>query len=74
MKQRCNPKLSYYTVRNLFKKTRHTELKTETKSDGAALFKVFYEDYEITAFANGKEKLQNLRLLKNGKRNFKIVL
>ena len=37
-------------------------------------FKAFYGDYEITVQANGKEKKHDLRLHKNGKRNFKIVI
>lgn len=74
VKKDLTPKPAYYVVRDLFKKTWHTELETETKSAGVASFKAFYGDYEITVRANGKEVTQNRSLLKGGKRDFKITI
>ena len=68
------PKKSYYTLRDLFKKTWHTETTVTGSEDGRAHFKGFYGEYDLTIHAGEKTVTRRIHLTKQGARQFKIVL
>ena len=68
------PKKSYYTLRDLFKKTWHTETTVTGSEDGRAHFKGFYGEYDLTIHAGEKTVTRRIHLTKNGTDTFKIEL
>ena len=68
------PKKSYYTLRDLFKKTWHTETTVTGSEDGRAHFKGFYGEYDLTIHAGEKTVTKRIHLTRNGTDTFKIEL
>ena len=68
------PKKSYYTLRDLFKKTWHTETTVTGSEDGRAHFKGFYGEYDLTIHAGEKTVTRRIHLTKKGAKSFRIEL
>ena len=68
------PKKSYYLLRDLFKKTWHTETTVTGSEDGRAHFKGFYGEYDLTIHAGEKTATKRIHLTKEGTKSFKIEL
>ena len=68
------PKKSYYTLRDLFKKTWHTETTVTGSEQGRARFKGFYGEYELTIHTGEKTVTRRIHLTKQGAKSFRIEL
>ena len=68
------PKKSYYTLRDLFKKTWHTETTVTGSEQGRARFKGFYGEYDLTIHAGEKTVTRRIHLTKKGAKSFRIEL
>ena len=64
------PKPAYYTIKNLFESTWHTEEDFMSDASGKASFRGFYGDYEVVI--NGK--VYNLTLSKDGSNCFTLTI
>ncbi len=68
------PKKAYYTIRDLFKKTWHTDEEACTDEGGVAHVKGFYGEYEVTVHAGDKTVTKAINLSAKGKREFTVTL
>ena len=68
------PKPSYYLLRELFRKTWHTETSVESNSDGCAGFKGFFGEYELEISYGGKTETRTIHLDKLCSRDFVLTL
>lgn len=68
------PKKSYYMLRDLFRKTWHTECTLTGSEAGRAAFKGFYGEYELTIHAGGRTVKKDIHLTRQGAKEFKITL
>lgn len=68
------PKPSYYLLRELFRKTWHTETSMESDSDGCAGFKGFFGEYELEITYGGKTETRTIHLDKLCSRDFVLTL
>ena len=66
LREDLTPKKSYYTIRDLFHKTYHTEADLTADEGGKAAVRAFYGEYDITVTAGGKTVTQTLQLSKKG--------
>ena len=69
------PKKAYYTLRDLFKKTWHTEASVTANDEGRTGFKGFYGEYDLEVTANGQTTPHTLHLTREHHLNdYPIVL
>ncbi len=74
LREDLTPKKSYYTIRDLFHKTYHTEADLTAGEGGKAAVRAFYGEYDATVTADGKTVTQTLQLSKNGGKDIIIHL
>ena len=68
------PKPAYYTIKNLFEKTWHTEAELNSDEDGKANFRGFYGKYDVELNVDGKIITKEIRLTKKAKRKFEFEI
>ena len=68
------PKPAYYTIKNLFEKTWHTETNVITDTDGTANFKGFYGSYEVEIVSGGKTITKEINFGKKSNKRFEITI
>lgn len=68
------PKPAYYTIKNLFEKTWHTETEITSDTDGTAKFKGFYGAYEVEIESEGKKVTREISFKKKSDKRFEIVI
>lgn len=68
------PKPAYYTIKNLFEKTWHTETNIITDTDGTANFKGFYGRYEVEIVSGGKTITKEINFGKKSNKRFEITI
>jgi len=68
------PKPALLKLKELIDKRWHTEKTITSSAAGEAMFKGFYGDYDIEITVNGKTVRKNIRLSKESKNKFNIVI
>lgn len=68
------PKPAYYRLRDLIRKTWHTEESLTTEKNGSAGFRGFYGDYEIRITKDGKSVTKTVTLSSEGENDFYFTL
>lgn len=69
------PKKAYYTLRDLFRKTWHTETSATSDPEGRTGFKGFYGEYDLEVTANGRTTPHEMHLTREYPYNeYTIVL
>lgn len=68
------PKPAYYTIKNLFEKTWHTEAQMTSDESGKAQFKGFYGKYEAEIEWQGKKFVKEIDLKKGDRSCAEIAL
>ena len=74
VKKDLTPKKSYLVIRDLFRKTWHTEADVFTNDGGCACAHVFFGDYEVTVRAGEKTETIKVRLYKNSDRRVTLTV
>lgn len=68
------PKPAYYTIKNLFEKTWHTETEITSDADGNAKFKGFYGKYDAAVELDGKTITKEINFTKKSGKRFEIII
>ncbi len=74
LREDLTPKKAYTTIRDLFRKTWHTEAELTADEGGKAEVRAFYGEYDVTVTANGKTVTKTLQLSKNSEKEIGICL
>jgi len=69
-----SPKPAYFKIKELLQQRWHTEKTVASDGNGSAEFRGFYGDYAVEITADGTVKNTSLRLSKNGKNDFTLVI
>lgn len=68
------PKPAYYTIKNLFEKTWHTEESLCTNEKGKTEFKGFYGKYEVEIQLGDKRVVKEVDLKKKNQNSFEMII
>lgn len=68
------PKPAYYAIKNLIKKTWHTETEMTSDADETAEFKGFYGKYDIELALDGRKETREISFYKKSPKSFEIVI